>query len=87
MMLSRMRAKAARMLWPATASPGSPYYVGKYLRQDIGTAAQLEAGLRDHAQSFMRTPKLPARDGDHSLWLQMVKIFAEGLSRIKIVFT
>ena len=45
------------MLWPAAADPESGYYVSKYLRDDFGTVAQLEAGLRDNAQL---TPTPPA---------------------------
>ena len=46
------------MLWPAAvAQTEARYYVSKYLREDFGTPAQLEAGLRDHAQP---TPTPPA---------------------------
>ena len=57
-MLSRIRRKAAQMLWPAAAAETEAgYYVSKYLREDLGTAAQLEAGLRDNAQPTPTPPR------------------------------
>jgi hypothetical protein len=57
MMLSRIRRKAARILWPAApAQTEATYYVNKYLREDLGTAEQLEAGLRDNAQPTPTPP-------------------------------
>ena len=62
MMLSRIRRKAAQMLWPtAPAQTQAAYYVNKYLREDLGTAAQLEAGLRDNAQLAPTPPALLER--------------------------
>ena len=61
-MLSRIRRKAARMLWPAAAAQTvAVYYVSKYLREDFGTAAQLETGLRDHAQPAPTPPAVLER--------------------------
>ena len=39
----------------------------------------------DHTQRLARMPELPARDGDHSIGLEMVEIFAERFHRIQIV--
>jgi hypothetical protein len=62
MMLSRIRRKAARMLWPAAPTQTeAAYYVNKYLREDLGTAAQLEAGLRDNAQPAPTPPAVLER--------------------------
>ena len=37
---------------------------------------------RDHAQSFARMLKFPARDGNHSIRPQVIKIFAKCLDGI-----
>src|SRR6185437_5583202 len=53
----------------------------------IGNAQLMQRlnSLRYHAQGFTRTLKLPARDGDHAIGLQMVKVFAKSFEGIKIV--
>src|SRR5437763_750281 len=40
----------------------------------------------NHAQRLAWLLKLPARDGDHAIGLQMLEILAERLDRVKIVF-
>jgi hypothetical protein len=61
MMFTRIRRKAARALWPAVSAPESSYYVSRYLRDDVGTVAQLEAGLRDNAQHAPTPPAVLER--------------------------
>ena len=41
---------------------------------------------RNHAQGFAGLLKLPARDGDHSIGLQMLEVFPEGFDGVQAVF-
>src|SRR5215471_14394993 len=43
-------------------------------------------GEGDDAQGFPRMVELPARDGDHSVGLEVLEILAEGLDGVQIVF-
>ncbi len=54
----------------------------------IGHAQAMQRfhGHRDHAQSFARMAEFPAGDGDHSVGLEVIEIFAERLDGIEIVF-
>jgi putative sugar O-methyltransferase len=60
MVSSRIRDKAAAIL---RAKPRSEpnYYVNRYLTDDLGTAAQLEAGLRDHTSPVPTPPEVLER--------------------------
>jgi hypothetical protein len=61
-MRSGIRHRAAQLLRQvAPARPEAGYYVSKYLREDFGTAAQLEAGLRDNAQLAPTPPEVLER--------------------------
>ncbi len=55
-LVSRMRRKAARMLWPAAAGPEAGYYVTRYLRDDFGTVGAV--GGRAPRQRPIRRPHL-----------------------------
>ncbi len=43
-------------------------------------------GDRNHAQGFAGLLKLPAGDGDHSIRLQVLEVFAERFDRVQAVF-